>query len=422
MNIKNTLLAGVAAIGMAQMASADVYYRVTGSSAFADASHTAILNVFAASGNSLTSYAYETSALTGSKVAIFKGTINGITGNVIVKTKFNGSELGIQATAHGDNITFLNDSVLPASGSTASVASSNETDVTAPSACHSDTWQSASRFAAGATVTVNGSPVTYTALTGFDGASGTVGVVPFKFFATSDAPFSNLTTAQGSALWGAGKIGLDAFTGLSADASKYVFATGRDIDSGTRLNAMLAIGLSANGAIKQYQPSTSANVQLTATPSGTANKLIPFPSGTINGVSVALYNNGYNSGGNMSKAIGCAATAFGGTTGVAAVIGYASAADCDSRIAANQNKELSLNGISLGNAGGNYKTVTALTGGLYTFWCYEHIYYSAATAADTTGIKTVADLIANQIKNTDATILLSNMTVSRLADQGTIAY
>jgi hypothetical protein len=229
-------------------------------------------------------------------------------------------------------------------------------------------------------------------------------------------------TAQGQSLWNAGRIGLNAFTGLEADKTKYVYATGRDIDSGTRLTVQLALGMGANGAVKQYQPSTSANAQITSTPSGTANKLLPFPAGTINGISVAAYNNGYNSGGNMSKAIGAPATAFGGTTGVAAVIGYASAADCDARIVANQNKELSFNGVSLGNAGGNYNNSTVMTGGLYTFWSYWHLYYSAATAADTTGIKTVGDLLGAEVKDVTSTILLTNMKVTRSADGGAITY
>jgi hypothetical protein len=428
MNIKNTLLAGAAVLGLAQMASADVTFKLTGSTANADATHQAILHTFAQSGNALTGYAYETSALAGSKVAIFKGTISGVTGNVYVKTHFNGSELGVQSTAHGDNITFLASSVADSAavGGTPSVATSSETDISAPSACMSDTAQGTSRFASGANVSVNGTYVTYTALTGWDGSTGITGVVPFKFIATGDAPFSNLTTAQAQALWAAGKIGLDAFTGLAADATKGVYATGRDIDSGTRLNAMLAIGLSANAQIKQYQPSVGNTQLSTASVGTTTNRLIAFPGTPINGVTVALYNGGYNSGGNLSKALANPATAFGSTAGgaPAAIIGYAGVNDCDPRIGsgASNNKELSFNGVTLGTVAGNYNNNTALTGGLYTFWCYEHMYFSAATASDNTGINSVGTAIATQLKNVDAVVLTTSMTVTRPSDGASINY
>ena len=430
MNIKNTLLAGFAAIGLAQVASAHVHFTLTGSTANADATQTAIKNMLTSSGNSLTSYAFETGSFAGSKVAIFKGTVSGVSGNVYVKTHFNGSELGVQSTAHGDNITFLADSVADNAsvGGTANVSSSSETDVSAPSACMSDTYQGTSRFASGATITVSGSPVTYTALTGFDGSAGLTGVVPFKFIATSDAPFSNLTTQQAQALWVAGKIGLDAFTGTSSDATKYVYATGRDIDSGTRLSAMLAIGFPANGSIKQYQP-TSGTSQVTAVPAPgtTSYKVVAFPLATVNGITQAIYNSGYTSGGNLSKALAAPASVYGGTANLAAIIGYAGVNDADPRISGfvsggAYNKELSFNGVTLGNVNGNYNTVAALTGGLYTFWTYEHMYFSAATAADTTGIATVGTAIGNRLKTYDSVVLLTSMTVSRTADMGTIAY
>jgi len=231
MNIKNTFLAGVAVLGLAQAASAASYLRLVGGNSDADNVHNAILNVLTNtsiySGNSLTSYAYETSALKGSKVAIFSGTIGGI-GPVIIKTKFSGGEKGIQNTVQGINESFLNDSVLPGSGSSANVSNSLETDVTAPDATTAVTFQSTSRFAPGASVVQTNGTVTYTALTAWDGTNGITGATPFVFVATSDAPFSNVTSRQLQDLWTAGKLKLSGFSGNTNDVTKYVYATGRD--------------------------------------------------------------------------------------------------------------------------------------------------------------------------------------------------
>ena len=428
-NIKNTLLVGAVALGLASSASATTYLRITGSTANGDATHTAILNVLTnTAGNSLTSYAYETAALKGSKVAIFSGNISGI-GAVIIKTKLTGSEAGIQTTVQGYNVAFLNDTNLPVSGSTSGLTSAGETDVTAPGAALSDTFQSTSRFAAGATVTQTNGAVTYTALTPATitgSTNGIVGVVPFKFVATSDAPFTNITTRLAQDLWSGGKVKLSGFTGNLADNNKFVYATGRDIDSGTRLTCMLAIGFSANGQVKQYQPSTSANAQITsaATANGaTNNKLNAFPAGTINNVAVAIFNNGYNSGGNLVKALAASATNYGGTAGVAAIVGYAGANDSDPQTTNSVNplKELAFEGVYLGSANGNYNTNAALINGLYNVWGYEHLYFSAAVALDANA-SAIGNAIATQLFNTDAVVRVSSMTVSRAGDGGAITY
>ena len=428
-NIKNTLLAGAVAFGLASSASATTYLRLLGGNSDADAVHNSILNVLTNttvySGNSLTSYAYETAALKGSKNAIFSGNISGV-GAVIIKTRFAGGEQGIQATVQGYTAKFLNDTNLPVSGSTSGLTSANETDISAPDATTSQTFQATSRFAAGATVNQTNGAVTYSALTPWDGTNGITGATPFVFVATSDAPFTNLTTRQAQDLWSGGKVKLSAFTGNVADTNKFVYATGRDIDSGTRLTCMLAIGFSANGQVKQYQPSTSANAQITsaATANGaTNNKLNAFPAGTINNVAVAIFNNGYNSGGNLVKALAASATNYGGTAGVAAIVGYAGANDSDPQTTNSVNplKELAFEGVYLGSANGNYNTNAALINGLYNVWGYEHLYFSAAVALDANA-SAIGNAIATQLFNTDAVVRVSSMTVSRAGDGGAITY
>ena len=426
-NIKNTLLAGAVAFGLASSASATTYLRLLGGNSDADAVHNSILNVLTNttvySGNSLTSYAYETAALKGSKNAIFSGNISGV-GAVIIKTRFAGGEQGIQATVQGYTAKFLNDTNLPVSASTSGLTSANETDISAPDATTSQTFQATSRFAAGATVNQTNGAVTYSALTPWDGTNGITGATPFVFVATSDAPFTNLTTRQAQDLWSGGKVKLSAFTGNVADTNKFVYATGRDIDSAARLVANLTIGFSANGQVKQYQPSTSANVQITsaATANGaTNNKLVAFPAGTIDNVAVAVFNNGYSSGGSVAKALASSATNYGGTAGVAAIIGYVGAPDAglQSTNAVNPLKVLSFDGVALGDPNGDYNTNAAVLNGLYPFWSYQHVYYKPGLAAGSVSIVTA---IAQDLLNYNSPILLSNLKVSRSGDGGVITY
>ena len=51
------------------------------------------------------------------------------------------------------------------------------------------------------------------------------------------------------------------------------------------------------------------------------------------------------------------------------VVSYASVNDIDANSLPNGARELSYNGVLLGNTGGNYNNSTVLTGGEYTFWC-----------------------------------------------------
>ena len=100
------------------------------------------------------------------------------------------------------------------------------------------------------------------------------------------------------------------------------------------------------------------------------------------------------------------------------MVGYLGTGDADANLlnAGNPNLgiELSYNGTTLGNVGGDYNTVTALTEGKFSYWGYEHMYYNASTIA--AGTQTVADGIANQLKTTDAVVRLTSMQVKRDTD------
>ena len=307
----------------------------------------------------------------------------------------------MQTVAGSVAIAFLPDTTATSTGGTggATVATpANGGDVAVPDVGMADQFQSSSAFFG----LYRG--ITYPTLT--ESPNSPVGIVPFKFMANKGAPagLTNINTQQARALFGAGKLPLAFFTGNNADETKTVVATGRDPDSGTRLNASAEIGLGPQASVKHYQPLDSSN-NLVKTVGTNIDHFVPWPASVINGIPVAIFNGGYSSGGDLSKMMANISPA--GFT----VVSYASVNDADPNL--SNAVELSYNGILLGNVGGNYNTATALTEGKYTFWCYEHVMYRSGTPSP---VISVADAVANQIKIVDAPVFLSSMKAERATD------
>src|SRR5262249_10857883 len=151
-----------------------------------------------------------------STYAIFIGSIGGNT--VTIKTHFTGSEGGIQTVANGLSIAFYPDTQATSSGGTA--ASGTPTNTETADIAMSDTFQAASQFATPALTEDTNSPV---------------GIVPFKFIASKSSAVSYMTSQLFRALATVGSQPLSMWTSNSGDATKTVFLTGRDPDSGTRV-------------------------------------------------------------------------------------------------------------------------------------------------------------------------------------------
>ena len=256
---------------------------------------------------------------------------------------------------------------------------------------------------------------TYPTLT--ESPNSPVGVVPFKFVVAKTsasgppAGLTNVTSQLARALFGSGTMALSLFTSNNADENFTVYATGRDPDSGTRLICMAEPGIGAQATVKHYQPQDSSGNVIT-TAGGTIDHFAPWPASIVNGTPVSVFNGGYPSGGQQSFAMGNNTPA--GTT----LVSYMGTNDANTGAIPNGAVELSYNGVFLGgNAATDYNTVALLTEGKYTLWGYEHLYYRSGTAGV---LKTVADTLANQIKTTDAVVLLSNMKVSRTSDGGKV--
>jgi hypothetical protein len=368
--LKSLFVVGVATVSLSSVAHAQTELRLTGSTAFRSATHTAITKIFASGYRA----AHTGASLSSANQSIFKGTIGGE--EVVIKASWSGSVGGVHTVSQNLDVNFLPDSVLPASGTAAGVATG--TEVGKPDVAMTDNYQAATPFP---------SPVL---------VDKPVGVVPFKWVASKGAPagLSNINPQLAQAVFGAGSAALSLFTGLAADEGMKVFATGRDPDSGTRLTTFAEAGVGVNAEVVQYQPSIS---------SGAVTAHVPWPETVVNGITFKTGNGGYSSGGSLVATMGATTAALSGY-----YVSYMGLSDATAAIAAGA-KELTYNGVlySLDN----------VKNGLYTFWCYEHLMYKSTL----TGVKkTVADTLANQIDTVDAPIKRSDMRVSREADGGLV--
>ncbi|HEY2712933.1 MAG TPA: hypothetical protein VGI60_10490 [Chthoniobacterales bacterium] len=394
----------LALVGTAQAATT---MRLTGSTAFRSNTHTAIQNIFDAG---TVTFAYldnagGTATISNTSAAIFKGNIAGVA--TTIKTHWSGSEAGIQTVAGSPNFTvsYFDDTTatLPPPGNKLPNGTAL-TDSSVPDVAMSDTFQSSSLFHG----TVNG--VTYQQLNKTKKTAGlpagqVVGVVQFEFVASNSAPgdFTNMTSQNARDLWSNGHVALSLFTGAAGDEGFTVYATGRDIDSGTRLTALAETGLGALATVKQYEPEKGGVRATTCCGALDAPPYSLEPGMVINGITEPIGDGGYSSGGDLSNGI---SNTTSGSTCFATYLGLSDAGTAIT----NGAHALTYNGSSY--------SVAAVQEGQYTFWGYEHLYYRDTTLAT---VKTVADKLALQIFNTDAPVPHYNdMKVSRKTDGGII--
>src|SRR5450432_139296 len=404
MKLCKVITGSLLAWALVSVAQADTT-RITGSTAFRSNTHTAITNIFDA--GTLT-YAYldnssGSGTLSNTSAAIFKGNIGGVA--TTIKSHWSGSEGGIQTVAGAPNftVTYLDDSTvtLPPPGNKLP-STTTLTDSSVPDVAMADTFQASSLFKG----TVNG--ITYQTLNKVAKTTGlpagqTVGVVQFQFVASNSAPagLTNITSQNARDLFSTGKMALSLFTGSAGDEGFSISATGRDIDSGTRLTTLAETGLGALAVVKQFQPFKGGVLATTCCGALDPPPYSPFPAGVINGITFPLGDGGYSSGGSL--ALGVANTTSGNTCFVT----YLGLSDAATAIADGAHA-LNYNGIPY--------SITAVQEGQYTFWGYEHLYYRDSTPAT---VKTVADKLALQIFNTDAPAPhYSAMRVSRKTDGG----
>jgi hypothetical protein len=414
MKLLKLITYGLVAVALLSSAKAANLY-LTGSTAFRSSAHTAITHIFDA-GTLKFAYidnAAGTATASNSSAAIYVGKIGGSA--ITIETHWSGSEAGVQAVAGGFTVTFLPSNATVSSTGTKLPANTALTTVAVPDVAMSDAFQASSRFKAGATI---GNPpfgsyqnLNSTATTTGIGQPGQiVGIIGFTFVASDDAPASanNFTSQNARALFSTGRIPLSNLTGSSVDRTKHIYATGRDIDSGTRLTTMAETGLGSLAVVKQYEPIKNGALAVTnGTGTGgdgvAVSSFTIWPAGSIDGVPEVTGNGGYSSGGTIALAL---ANHTPANTFLVSYLGVNDAANAVS-LGAHQ---LAFNG--------NTYSVSGVAEGDYTFWGYEHLYYRNNTATPT---KATADKLALQLYNTDAPLPhYTDMAVTRTTDGATV--
>ncbi len=447
MKLHQLLLAGLFMATLTTLSQAQTVLRITGSTAASANVIIAVSNLAWDGGTYQAAFIGGTD-LSADKIVLFKGSIGGVA--TTIKTSFNGSEAGMESVAGSIPLpalqNFLDDTTPTVTiavgshiGTGSDAPSSHQTDTAVPDVAMSDTFQSTSQFYNNS-LTLNAPQagshsfaILNPATTNGVDTTGIVGVVPFKFCASRGATITGVTAQQIQAIFTSNRTSLSLLTGNPSDAGtksngKYLYGTGRNPDSGTRLTTFAETGLGALHAVTQYQPSsTSGGAQIT-TAGGSVGFNVPFPGGDVNYITVNSPNNGYSSGGKLAAAINNDTSTMvtaGGYTG-GTYVAYIGTNDCDPQITGSPSTgivELAYNGTLLGKPTGvagdaTYNDKQVLTTGKYTFWSYEHMYYRAATSGTAAG--SLADVLAGTLYSTYAPVLLTNMTSSRATDGGTV--
>ncbi len=290
MKAPKILLASLLALTTAGVAQAQTVIHITGSTAFRTAVHEAITNILKPG----FTYGYAGTAFTGANQAIFTGTA--FTNNipVIIKTSWSGSLAGIETVSQAVPSTvgtFLTNTTPQSAGGTQNAPANYDPPVI-PEVAMSDGLQATTQYPTPAL------------------QAQTVGVVTFKFLKNLNAPASltNMTPLLAQALWNNGSLPLSLFSGSAADASKTVYAIGRDPDSGTRKTAFLETGIQTYVSsltpqiVLQWEPTNASGVVNKANPAAILGQTA-WPEEIVDNIDFVLGDGGYGSGGDLAWAM-----------------------------------------------------------------------------------------------------------------------
>ena len=350
MNIKKSIIAGVLGLGLVSLADAATIY-MSGSTAMRSTVY-ATLNAAGAVFDAAPTFAGRGgSSASGCNYMAFVGNIGGV--STTVKCHWSGSEAGIKDVATGQLEDYLADTV---TGVSVPAPTAGELDPTlrASDLAMADNSQAFSR---------NTAPTLTT---------GTkVGIITFTWVRNPSTLWgtnaNNVTDQQlRQALGGFAKLSL--ITGVPTD-NTYVYVSGRDDLSGTRVNAL---GTSGFGIFT------------------TPNQIMLNASGDMTDLSGAgdyAGDYGFTSGGTLAGTLGAntatKAYLFNGGTGFT-VLSYLGRADANKAISLGA-VELTLNGVA--------QSVANVKEGRYNYWGNAWLYQK-----NSAGFEAVA--VYNKLANT----------------------
>ncbi|HWV99974.1 MAG TPA: hypothetical protein VNZ64_09805 [Candidatus Acidoferrum sp.] len=359
MKIKTLLSTALIGFGVISQASAINTIYITGSTAF----RSQVFNTLSASGVVFDApgpdavATYGASSASGGTWMLFHGMVSSV--ETYVDCVWSGSEAGIAATCGttidnggvplaGAPVFFLvpNTVTNPNGNNSANPGSSKTNSVsTPPDLAMADTSQA---------VSLTQTPVLHD--------FGVVGIVPFVYCKnTNSSPtaqwlhLTNCTHYQMRVCLGVPQEA-GFFTGSSADTNMYVYPVGRNKGSGTRVNFLADNAYGITTDVQQF--SIGGN---------------PFTNGTAATLGDEL-NNGYESGGDVSKALSVNGSCQtpdplqqlpdGTTPSGYIAIGYLGIGDA-TKNSLGTNLWLTLNGV--------FESDGAVEEGTYSYWGHEHL-------------------------------------------------
>jgi len=340
MKLNQLFLAGALVLGQAGFANAATVY-LTGSSAMRSTVYTALTapGVVFTTAPTVTVFDGGTTgnnAGSGANYMAFVGTATAAAGggSLTVQCHWSGSEAGIHDVASGLSGTFIASGLLDGTDhGTNKPASFDTATVDLAMADNAQVYSQ------------------YSVLRGYPNiATNTpVGVITFTFVRNPGTWTGTNITASMFRQAAGGFCPLAAFSGNPADTSSYVYVSGRDKDSGTRVNAFGDTGFGIGTVPTQIQMNSAGNMV------------------SVNGSYAGDF--GFSSGGTLAKTMGANTVGkddpWQGTVGQGfAVVAYLSRGDADTAILAGA-VELSYNGVVQSRAN--------VIEGTHTLWGNEYI-------------------------------------------------
>lgn len=382
--LKMTCLAAAFALVGAGVAQAQTYIYLTGATACRAQTYTAVTNLMA--GTQKVVFIGSAGGANGASYVTIRGTISGT--DTIVKCSWSGSAAGVQTVGSTSYpiSTYLADSLLPGSPSESAISAGSAVydAPTLPNAAFSDVLKSTTPFGSGAL-----------------SQQTSVGIVTFMWVCSTNAPagMTNMTPQLARAQFlndggaGPGTMRASMYTGNAADSNIFVYATGRDGDSGTRLTAFAEAGLGADPQVTQYNVSTGAI----------------YTNQVVNGVAFDNGKGGEASGGTLGDKISLASTNGAGKVYVT----YLTLADATK--SGKINKKLMYNGAVYSSLADTNNVIE----GKYTFWTNEQLYYRSGFSGTA---KLRMDDIAAKVRTLTVDIPKTGMNVSRSGDGTVITH
>lgn len=339
----------------------------------------------------------------GANTIVYEGNISGV-GTVDLDCSFTGSEAGIAAVAGQTlNQTLSNPPDSNASGS----GTSYPLPGVPPSFLNPANW-----------TTSNASPVPLSSISGAPANPdlsmadtsqavsqtskitfpltdyGIVGIIPFTLMkgyeATPDTAWNdvnNITTAQINQLL-AGPLTANFVTGASGDNGDSIAVCGRNLGSGTRVNALLNFQYGINTAVDQFAYDISY-------PSGTPGVLTFGGSYGPGQTLTEVFNDGFDGGSGVQKVMN-----VDGTGQSVVLIGYLGISDA-THAHNDDNTGPGGSGAASGSGAatflpfnGVYESDSGVINGSYSYWGQEHLLGSVGQSSTGVPGKTAAAIVS----------------------------